>query len=61
MTEDVLIIRFTDVIDVIQAITMHPDHEVAKSLKIGAVTCCIDPLNTFMENRSVKFFHYKHQ
>ena len=38
--------------DVVQAIRTHPDAEVAKCLKIGAVTCCIDPLNTFMENRS---------
>lgn len=37
--------------DVVQAIRTHPDAEVAKCLKIGAVTCCIDPLNTFMENR----------
>ena len=37
--------------DVVQAVRTHPDAEVAKCLKIGAVTCCIDPLNTFMENR----------
>lgn len=37
--------------DVLQAIRTHPDAEVAKCLKIGAVTCCIDPLNTFIENR----------
>ncbi|XP_068708667.1 dynein axonemal assembly factor 9-like [Montipora foliosa] len=42
---------FTDVIDVVQAIKMHPDGEVAKCLRIGAVTCCVDPLNSFMENR----------
>jgi len=45
------VIRFTDVADVVQAIRTHPDAEVAKCLKIGAVTCCIDPLNTFIENR----------
>ena len=45
------VIRFTDVADVVQAIWTHPDPEVAKCLRIGAVTCCIDPLNTFMENR----------
>ena len=45
------IARFTDVIDVVQAIKTHPDAEVAKCLKIGAVTCCVDPLNSFMENR----------
>ena len=45
------VIRFTDVADVVQAIRTHPDPEVARCLRIGAVTCCIDPLNTFMENR----------
>ncbi|KAJ7385532.1 hypothetical protein OS493_015104 [Desmophyllum pertusum] len=42
---------FTDVTNVVQAIMTHPDVEVAKCVKIGAVTCCLDPLNTFMENR----------
>lgn len=42
---------FTDVIDVVQAIKTHPDSEVGKCLKIGAVTCCVDPLNCFMQNR----------
>lgn len=46
-----VVVRFTDVTDVVQAIRTHPDAEVAKCLKIGAVTCCVDPLNTFMENR----------
>lgn len=46
-------LRFTDVIDVVQAIKTHPDSEVGKCLKIGAVTCCVDPLNCFMQNRLV--------
>ena len=41
-------------IDVVQAIKTHPDAEVAKCLKIGAVTCCVDPLNSFMENRYIR-------
>lgn len=45
------VLRFTDVTNVVQAIMTHPDVEVAKCVKIGAVTCCLDPLNTFMENR----------
>ena len=45
------VLRFTDVADVVQAIMTHPDAQVTKCLKIGAVTCCIDPLNTFMQNR----------
>lgn len=46
-----LIIRFTDVMDVVRAVKTHPDAEVAKCLRIGAVTCCMDPLNCFRENR----------
>ena len=47
-------LRFTDVIDVVQAIKTHPVSEVAKCLKIGAVTCCVDPLNCFLQNRLVQ-------
>lgn len=39
---------FTDTADVIQAIVSHPDPEVSKHLKIGAVTVCVDESNTFM-------------
>lgn len=42
---------FTDVMDVVRAVKTHPDAEVAKCLRIGAVTCCMDPLNCFRENR----------
>ena len=44
-------------IDVVQAIMTHPNADVAKRLKIGAVTCCVDPLNCFMENRCL--YHTK--
>lgn len=46
-----LIARFTDVMDVVRAVKTHPDAEIAKCLRIGAVTCCVDPLNCFRENR----------
>lgn len=42
---------FTDIIDVVHAITSHPNPDVAKHLKIGAVTVCLDPLNMYIENR----------
>jgi len=42
---------FTDVMDVVRAVKTHPDAGVAKCLRIGAVTCCVDPLNCFRENR----------
>ncbi|XP_022802915.1 uncharacterized protein C20orf194-like isoform X2 [Stylophora pistillata] len=42
---------FTDIAEVIQAIRTHPDSEMSKCVKIGAVTCCVDPLNTFMGHR----------
>ena len=46
-----LLNRFTDIVDVVQAITNHPDPHVTQSVKIGAVTCCVDPRNMFMEHR----------
>lgn len=42
---------YTDVIDVVQAIQMHPDPEVQSAFVIGAVTTCIDPLCSTMEHR----------
>uniref|UniRef100_A0ABM0M9L4 Uncharacterized protein C20orf194-like n=1 Tax=Saccoglossus kowalevskii TaxID=10224 RepID=A0ABM0M9L4_SACKO len=42
---------FTDVFDVVQAIACHPDPEIGRSLKIGAVSTCVDPLNSFMTHR----------
>ncbi|XP_078262629.1 dynein axonemal assembly factor 9 isoform X2 [Rhinoraja longicauda] len=42
---------YTDVIDVVQAIQMHPDPEVQSAFVIGAVTTCIDPQCSTMEHR----------
>ncbi|XP_077992587.1 dynein axonemal assembly factor 9-like [Glandiceps talaboti] len=42
---------FTDVLEVVQAIACHPDSDVGRLLKIGAVTACVDPLNCFMTHR----------
>ncbi|XP_064631555.1 dynein axonemal assembly factor 9-like [Lineus longissimus] len=42
---------FTNVLEVVQAIMCHPNHEVAEHLKIGAVTVCVDPLNVYMTDR----------
>ncbi|XP_067837186.1 uncharacterized protein C20orf194 homolog isoform X2 [Heptranchias perlo] len=42
---------YTDVIDVVQAIQMHPDPEVQSAFVIGAVTACVDPLCSSMEHR----------
>ena len=36
--EYVLVCRFTDTVDVIQAIVSHPDPEVSKHLKIGRLS-----------------------
>ena len=43
--------RFTDVVDVVQAITNHPNKDIARKLKIGAVTICVDATNTYMTDR----------
>ncbi|XP_060073283.1 dynein axonemal assembly factor 9-like [Ylistrum balloti] len=40
-----------DIVQVVQAIQCHPDPEVRKVTKIGAVTVCVDPLNAYMERR----------
>ncbi|XP_051866476.1 uncharacterized protein C20orf194 homolog [Pristis pectinata] len=42
---------YTDVIDVVQAIQIHPDPEVQSAFVIGAVTTCIDPQCSTMEHR----------
>ncbi|XP_035674114.1 uncharacterized protein C20orf194 homolog isoform X2 [Branchiostoma floridae] len=42
---------FTDVLDVVLAVLCHPDPEVRSRLKVGAVTACVDPMNTFLEDR----------
>ncbi|XP_041046085.1 uncharacterized protein C20orf194 homolog isoform X1 [Carcharodon carcharias] len=42
---------YTDVIDVVQAIQMHPDAEVQSAFVIGAITACVDPQCSTMEHR----------
>lgn len=48
--------RYTDVLDVVQAVICHPDPQVQSKVSLGAVTACIDPLTSFMEHRSFTFF-----
>lgn len=40
--------RFTDLVDVIQAVSSHPDPQVASHITVGAVTVCVDPQNSYM-------------
>eukprot|EP00057_Strongylocentrotus_purpuratus_P013913 XP_011668387.1 PREDICTED: uncharacterized protein C20orf194 [Strongylocentrotus purpuratus] len=42
---------FTDTVSVVSAILNHPNADIRGSLKIGAVTACVDPLTTFIEHR----------
>ncbi|XP_076467401.1 dynein axonemal assembly factor 9-like [Babylonia areolata] len=42
---------FVNTPDVVSTVLKHPDTKVRNMLKIGAVTACIDPLNTFIQNR----------
>ncbi|KAK7476442.1 hypothetical protein BaRGS_00032277 [Batillaria attramentaria] len=42
---------FVNTPDVIGAVLRHPEAKIRNMLKIGAITVCIDPLNTFMEHR----------
>lgn len=43
--------RYTDVLDVVQAVLFHPDPVVQACFTIGAVTACVDPLTSCMEHR----------
>ncbi|CAJ0963129.1 unnamed protein product [Ranitomeya imitator] len=45
------ILRYADVLDVVQAVHTHPDPLVKSSFVIGAVTACVDPLGCIMEHR----------
>ncbi|XP_072026919.1 dynein axonemal assembly factor 9-like [Amphiura filiformis] len=47
----VVVPGYADTVQVVHAITSHPDPDVAKQIRIGAVTACVDPRNTFMVNR----------
>ncbi|KAJ8026123.1 hypothetical protein HOLleu_33876 [Holothuria leucospilota] len=42
---------FTGTAEVVYAILNHPSPDVARHLCIGAITCCVDPLNTFLSRR----------
>ncbi|PIK33276.1 hypothetical protein BSL78_29910, partial [Apostichopus japonicus] len=43
---------FTNTERVVYSILNHPNPDVARHLGIGTITCCVDPLNTFLSNRS---------
>ena len=43
--------RYTDVLDVVQAVLFHPDPVVQACFTIGAVTACVDPLSSYVEHR----------
>lgn len=43
--------RYTDVLDVVQAVLFHPDPVVQACFTIGAVTACVDPFASCMEHR----------
>lgn len=50
--------RYTDVIDVVQALQTHPDPDVKSSFIIGAVNTCVEPLSCYMEHRyTLKYFY----
>ncbi|TNN52005.1 hypothetical protein EYF80_037811 [Liparis tanakae] len=42
---------YTDVLDVVQAVLLHPDPVVQACFTIGAVTACVDPLASCVEHR----------
>ncbi|KAM3594615.1 uncharacterized protein V6R79_010923 [Siganus canaliculatus] len=42
---------YTDVLDVVQAVLLHPDPVVQACFTIGAVTACVDALTSCMEHR----------
>uniref|UniRef100_A0A2C9LZB7 Uncharacterized protein n=1 Tax=Biomphalaria glabrata TaxID=6526 RepID=A0A2C9LZB7_BIOGL len=42
---------FCDTPEVVRAISSHSDHSFRSLFHVGAVTLCIDPLNTFMEHK----------
>ena len=44
---------YTDVIDVVQALQIHPDSNVKSSFSIGAITVCVEPLSCYMEHRYI--------
>ncbi|KAL6032753.1 hypothetical protein STEG23_016191, partial [Scotinomys teguina] len=51
--------RYTDVIDVVQALQTHPDPNVESYFTVGAVTVCVEPLSCYMEHRIKGVCHRK--
>ncbi|XP_031435678.1 dynein axonemal assembly factor 9 [Clupea harengus] len=41
----------TDVLEVVQCVVSHPDPVVRSSVRVGAVTACVNPLSSYMEHR----------
>uniref|UniRef100_A0A8C1RVP1 Si:ch211-194c3.5 n=1 Tax=Cyprinus carpio TaxID=7962 RepID=A0A8C1RVP1_CYPCA len=48
--------RYTDVMNVIQAITAHPDPQVHSQVTVGAVSACVNPLTSFIKHRQELLF-----
>ncbi|XP_056616452.1 uncharacterized protein C20orf194 homolog [Triplophysa dalaica] len=46
-----LVPGYTDVLDVIQAVTAHPEPQVQSIMSVGAVSACINPLTSFIKHR----------
>ncbi|KAM6961241.1 dynein axonemal assembly factor 9 [Aplochiton taeniatus] len=42
---------YTDVVEVVQAVLLHPDPVVQACFTIGAISACVDPLSSCMEHR----------
>ncbi|KAL2098751.1 hypothetical protein ACEWY4_005231 [Coilia grayii] len=42
---------YTDVLEVVQCVLSHPDPVVRSSVRIGAVSACVNPLSSYMEHR----------
>ncbi|XP_036364603.1 uncharacterized protein C20orf194-like isoform X2 [Octopus sinensis] len=47
----VVVPGYTEIIDVVRAVHSHPDRHIAAQMDIGAVTVCVNPDNSFLENR----------
>ncbi|GFR80483.1 hypothetical protein ElyMa_000582800 [Elysia marginata] len=44
---------FCDTTEVLRAMASHPDPAIETEFSVGTVTICIDPLNTFMEHKTI--------
>lgn len=43
--------RYTDVLDIVKALLLHPDPVIRAGFTIGAVTACVEPLASCLEHR----------